>query len=336
MARSIGHAVRHGGRRATAKRRNSTFWQRAAARARKWALLSAVLAVALVAGFLWLRDSPLFSVDSVAISGPTKSSRSKIEGALTSAAMGMSTLHVDYGKLDSVALQFAEVKEIRATPSLFHKLKIEVVMQRPVALVEVRGQGKVAVAADGTVLKGLDSARLDLPELKAVAGAGGVRGRNARACLTLLSQAPAALRPKLGRAYVSALGLTVELRGGLLIYFGIGSDSRKQWRVAQRLLADPSVKGASYIDVSSPERPAVGGVALEEPLLPRDTEAAPLDQQLTDPAQNEAQAPAVPQQPSYQEQQAPATGQAPAVEEAPVAPEQAPSTPPPANGGLQR
>jgi len=77
----------------------------------------------------------------------------------------------------------------------------------------------------------------------------------------VLGAAPAALAKHLARAYDGSMGLTLQLRGGLLAYFGDASRPRAKWLSLARVLADPSSAGASYIDVRLPERPAAGFAA---------------------------------------------------------------------------
>ena len=51
---------------------------------------------------------------------------------------------------------------------------------------------------------------------------------------------------------------TVALRDGPLVYFGDDTQLAAKWRSAIRALADPTSAGASYIDVTDPNRPAAG------------------------------------------------------------------------------
>src|SRR6185312_13427446 len=60
------------------------------------------------------------------------------------------------------------------------------------------------------------------------------------------------------RAYDSAKGLTVVLRGGLLAYFGDAARPRAKWLALARVLADAGSAGATYVDVRVPDRPAAG------------------------------------------------------------------------------
>jgi hypothetical protein len=74
----------------------------------------------------------------------------------------------------------------------------------------------------------------------------------------VLAAAPPTLAGWIARAYEGHEGLTVAMRGGMLIYFGDDTRPHAKWLSAARVLASPSSTGASYIDVRLPERPAAG------------------------------------------------------------------------------
>jgi cell division protein FtsQ len=54
-------------------------------------------------------------------------------------------------------------------------------------------------------------------------------------------------------------GAVVALRQGPSLYMGGGERLSAKWQAALAVLATPSTAGASYIDVTDPERPAAGG-----------------------------------------------------------------------------
>jgi hypothetical protein len=75
---------------------------------------------------------------------------------------------------------------------------------------------------------------------------------------TVLAAAPPTLAGWVARVYEGHEGLTVAMRGGLLLYFGDDRRPHAKWLSAARVLASPSSAGAVYIDVRVPERPAAG------------------------------------------------------------------------------
>ena len=118
----------------------------------RFALLAVLIALPLLCGgWLWLRQSPLVSVEHVRISGVHGPEARAVDAALVAAARRMTTLEVRDGALLAAVAPLRVVREVRAIPSFPHGLRIEVVEQLPVAALEVAGQ-RTAVAADGVVL----------------------------------------------------------------------------------------------------------------------------------------------------------------------------------------
>ncbi|HYM46301.1 MAG TPA: cell division protein FtsQ/DivIB [Solirubrobacteraceae bacterium] len=239
------------------------------ARRRLRAALVAVLAAipVLWGGWLWLRHSSLVAVEHVRVSGLASTPGSDggaIEAALAGAARGMSTLDVKTAALRAAVAPFPIVRSVRARASFPHELRIEVIEQPPVAAL-LAGGARAAVAADGVVL-GASPLSSSLPIVSAGGASAGVLppvGRSVRSgsllqALTVLGAVPAPLAKLVTRAYSGPKGLTVVLRGGLLVYFGDADRPHAKWASLARVLADPSSAGAAYVDVRLPERPAAG------------------------------------------------------------------------------
>jgi cell division protein FtsQ len=223
-------------------------------------LLSSLIALPLMGGaWLWVRSSPLVAVEHVRLSGVHGPEAQAIEAALVGAARHMSTLEVRPGALRSAVAPFRVVREVRATPSFPHGLRIDVLEQLPVAALTV-GASRTAVAADGVVL-GPALLSSSLPMLAGalpLAPGEHVRNSSLLAALTVLGAAPAPLQGLIARSFTGPRGLTVAMRDGLLVYFGDASRPHAKWLSLARVLADPSSAGASYVDVRLPERPAAG------------------------------------------------------------------------------
>jgi cell division protein FtsQ len=243
----------------------SFAWRR---RRLRIALLSVLTALPLLAGgWLWLRDSSLVSVERVQVSGVHGPEARAIKAALAEAARHMSTLDVQPRALRAAVASFPVVREVRASPSFPHGLRIRVVEQLPVAVLTVGG-ARTAVAADGVVLgPALLSSSLAVVSDSASAALTGqrVRGAYLLADLTVLGAAPAPLARVVRRVYTGPEGLTVVMRNGLLAYFGDGTLPHAKWLSLARVLADPSSAGAVYVDLRLPERPAAGFAAGTSP-----------------------------------------------------------------------
>jgi cell division protein FtsQ len=229
-------------------------------RARRLALLALLATLVLLAGgWLWLRHSSLTSVQKVTIEGVHGAQAHAIEAALREGARGMSTLAVDAGRLHAAVARFHVVSAIAADPSFPHALRIRILEQLPVAAVVVAGL-RTAVAADGVVL-GPELLSSRLPTLSAYSAAPvgkRIARPNVLAALTVLGAAPAPLARRVERAYVTAEGLAIRMRNGLVVYFGDATRPHAKWLSLARVLADSSSAGASYVDVRLPARPAAG------------------------------------------------------------------------------
>jgi cell division protein FtsQ len=228
-------------------------WRR---RALVVALAAGVLAIAY---FAWFRDSSLVAVNDVRVEGATSTDRDRIVSALTDAARGMTTLHVQTDRLRAAVSGFPTVASVSADPSFPHGLTIHVTERRPV-LVVADGDRQVPVAADGSLLPGVKvSAALPHLRVSSLPGMGRLGGEalsEARA----LGAAPPPLRPLIaGAALTHDYGVVVALRGGIAVRFGTADRPAAQWAAAAAVLADPKLTSLAYVDVRVPERPAVGG-----------------------------------------------------------------------------
>jgi|HubBroStandDraft_6_1064221.scaffolds.fasta_scaffold49779_3 cell division protein FtsQ len=238
------------------------------ATARRLGIALAALAL-LGGGWLWLRDSPLVAVEHVQIAGVQGPDAAVINAALRAAARRQSTLDVNVGALRAAVAPFRVVRGLSVHTSFPHGLRIRVAEQLPVAVLTVGGV-RTAVAADGVVL-GPGMLSSSLPALTAAPPAlaaggsplrsGRVQDATVRAELSVLGAAPSMLLGWVERVYESREGLTVAMRGGLLLYFGDATRPHAKWLSAARVLADPSSAGATYVDVRAPERPAAGTTA---------------------------------------------------------------------------
>jgi cell division septal protein FtsQ len=228
-----------------------------------------VVAAVLAAGYmLWLRDSSLVAVKEVRIEGLTSLTDPRAAGALESAALEMTTLHVEVEELGAAVAEYPTIASLSASPSFPNGLEVTVVERPPVA---VAGPSEIPVAADGMLLPGVDVGDAELPAIEAApADGGGVLDDEGADQAAVLGAAPGALAPVIER--VTADGLEVELEGGISLRFGDASRAAAKWAAGARILADPSLDALTYIDLRVPGRPAVGGAAeaagVTEPLPP--------------------------------------------------------------------
>lgn len=226
-------------------------------------VIGLVVAVVLLGGgWLWLRTSPLVAVRNVRVVGAHGPDARAIRAAIENAALDQTTLHLDPAALKRAVAAYPLVKSLELHAHPPHGLTVVVESERPVAWVAGGGQ-RVAVNATGKLLRGAFST-LPLPTVPvSVQPAGGhVTDRSALRALDALAEAPPALAARVLRVRtVTRFGLVAILRRGPQIRLGDTTRLAAKWFSAARVLADPSSKGARYIDVRVPERPAAGGVA---------------------------------------------------------------------------
>jgi hypothetical protein len=81
----------------------------------------------------------------------------------------------------------------------------------------------------------------------------------------VIAAAPDAIRRYVATARYGATGVALETTSGIEIRFGDDREAARKWEAAAEVLADPSVTLLSYVDVTAPTHPAVGGADHELP-----------------------------------------------------------------------
>lgn len=231
---------------------------------RRRLIVAVLLAAALLALYrFWFRDSSFVSVQHVTVTGLTTKDAPRITTALTAAAHDMSTLNLNQSTLNSAVASFPIVKSVEAQASFPHTLKIHVVEQEPVAVLSVDGE-RLLLAPDGSVLRDVATGH----PLALIKSGGAVpqdmlTDRVALSSLHIAAAAPAALADRIITITHEKEGIVADMRGGPKLIFGNDSRPYAKWAAAAAVLADPSSKGATYIDVRIPGRAVAGGVAAD-------------------------------------------------------------------------
>jgi cell division protein FtsQ len=252
-----------GRRRVSPRRAAAHAVRRLSPRLKRRLIALAVACLALAAGYqFWLRDSSLVAVEHVEVTGVTSSDAARVRAAITSAARDMTTLHVDREALDRAVAGYPVVRKLEVAPDFPHGLTVHVVEYEPAAIA-VSDSGDVPVAGDGTILRGV-AVKGSLPTVE-VEGALGTKfllDRTARGAAAVAGGAPAVLRARIEDVQRrSDDGYVAELRDGPELIFGAATRLRAKWAAAARVLADLEARGATYVDLRIPSRPAVGGLA---------------------------------------------------------------------------
>jgi cell division protein FtsQ len=230
-------------------------------------VLAAFGALLLLAGvyYGWFRDSSFVAVEDVTVTGVVTEDAARIRSRLAHAARQQSTLHVDEAALRAALPAGAAVADLRITTDFPHGMRIEVVQSPAVAVLSAPGR-RVAVAADGSLLKGVKAGNVPTIVVGALPGNGRLgRGRALR-LVGVSAAAPMPLRRRVERIrQLPGKGLVAFMKSGPQVILGDASSLAAKWAAAAAVLADEASRGASYVDVRIAERPVAGGVEVPQP-----------------------------------------------------------------------
>lgn len=220
-----------------------------------------VLVVALCAwlGWMWYRSSSFVKVERVTVTGLGGPNVSRIRADLRGEALQMTTLNINISRLEAAVSQYAYVRRLAVTSEGAHGVVIHVYEQVPVATVQVGNQSEVVDGADRLLSSDTTHGQLPVIALAAAPEGSVVSAPGARAAIAVLAAAPYALLAHVANATSSsAHGVIVQLRRGPQLYFGPSSQLEQKWTAAVAVLQNKNSAGASYIDVTDPQRPAAG------------------------------------------------------------------------------
>ncbi len=224
-------------------------------------IVAAVVIVILGCGWLWLRGSSLVAIRNVQVSGLNGPAVAEIRATLTRSAESMTTLNLSVPTLRKAVAAYPYVRSLKVSRHWPHGLTISVDEQVPTAVAVGGGRG-VVVDADGQFLPDVSTTNAALPEVALGSAPTGqlLTDTRAIAAVKLLDAAPYALLAHVKSVgWTADHGLVAQLRNGPVVYFGTAVAPASEWQAAVAVLASSSSKGASYIDVSNPERVAAGG-----------------------------------------------------------------------------
>jgi cell division protein FtsQ len=228
-----------------------------------FAILAAILCGVYV---FWFRDSSLVAVKAVHIEGTgDRPIEKRIDKALAQVGRDMTTLHVNQGALADAVRPFPQVESVSADPKFPSSLTIKVVERRPAALIGT-GSSALAVAGDGTILRGSPASHLDLPTLPLATAPKGSRLAGPMLIQAeVLGAAPRPVLPVIEDSFNSENGVGVTLSGGVQLLFGDATNAVDKWRAAVAVLTDPGLGALDYVNLTIPDRPAVGGSSYSPP-----------------------------------------------------------------------
>jgi len=203
-------------------------------------------------------------VERVEVTGLTGRDAPRMRARLVTAAREMTTLNVRTRDLEQALAAHPALRRVEADARLPHTLEVHVVEHRPVAVLRSGRRDGPAVAAGGTLLRGLEPAQpLAVVQVGRLPSGEGrrLRDRRARRLVRALAAAPGPLTHRFsGVAEEPGRGVVLRMRRGPEVLLGDLHDLDVKWGAAARVLADPASRGAAYVDVRLPERPVAGGL----------------------------------------------------------------------------
>jgi cell division protein FtsQ len=222
--------------------------------------------VAVGGSYLVARDSALFAVEAVEITGAPPVVAAEVRAALRSLE-GDSLLRVDLDSVDDRLAAIPSVREARFDRAFPHTLRVTVAAERPVAVLR-RGDEAWLVSASGRVIRRLPNPGLSsLPRIWApitVAAADGDRLADVptlRAVHALAALDGSHLPARVRQARATDSRLTLHLAAGTELELANDEELGLKLAVARRVLLalDPSRQGwPDYVDLTVPGRPVVG------------------------------------------------------------------------------
>lgn len=241
---------------------------------------SLLVAFALLAGAVlaWLvaRESSVFAVREVRVHGATPAVAAQVRRALRT-DLGRSLLVVDVAAAERAVEDLPTVESATLDRSFPNDLVVDVVPERPVALVR-QGKTSAVVSARGRVMRRAErTERAELPRIWVPKGVELTPGRTVEGELAVAVRAvtPLAGDRFPGRvAAVRARGgqLTLRLRSGLEVRLGDVAEVDLKLAVAARVI--PLLgEGTRFLDVSVPERP-ISSTQLPEPQVELESSAS--------------------------------------------------------------
>lgn len=290
---------------------------------RKALVVTLLILVALLAtSWLLVRNSSLVEVREVRVVGLSGHYDRAARAAVIDEARQMTTMNFDNGRIAEAAGAFVNVSEVRVRTDFPHGATIWVEVRRPVAVARLNGQ-TVVLSQQGEVMEAAQGTS-GLPKIQAsgkIVDGRVVSGRALEAT-NVLGAAPDTLLRKVRAIEWLKIGVVVRLQRGPDLYFGDDTRVRSKWRDAAAVLASSQARGAAYIDLRAPGRPAIGGLGAAP--APGQTEAeaaAAQEQAVAAPGAATPEAPAAAPEapaPAPVEQPAPAPAPTPAPPPAPA------------------
>jgi cell division septal protein FtsQ len=222
-------------------------------------------AVCVLAGY-WLATGPVLTINNVHVVGYSGPDASQLKAAISSvASKGGSLISPPVGNIAEVAQRFPGVQTVHVSRDWPLGLEVRVVPASTAAIVRAPGQSAVIVSERGLVMgpvpRHLASASIVLtPPIPGFAQPLPVWGIDVLRFLDVLHTAT---RDRVQDLALSQGQLTAQLTNGPALILGTVDQLPAKAAAINAVLANISaatLRQAPYLDVTVPDRPALGGV----------------------------------------------------------------------------
>lgn len=234
-------------------------------RRRRTMLLVGVTGCAAVAGAWWVANGPLLAVTDVQISGYRQADQARVVETVRIASRDGTMLKLPTVAVRESLASFPWVADVSVHHNWLRGIDVRIVQATPAAVAVTPSGERLLVSDTGRVL-GDDPGGLRLPAYRAPELAVGatLRGPAQRAPFAFLAaMAPATARRVQDLAVVNGV-LVGRLADGPELRAGPPREVWAKARALDAILAAPrlreSLAAATYLDLSAPKQPTLGGV----------------------------------------------------------------------------
>jgi len=223
-------------------------------------MIAIVLAASGIGAYFIARQTGIFALDRIEVAGAPPATAASIRSALR-AYVGKSLVRFDRRSASRQLAAVPEVADARFDRDFPHTLRVHVRLERPVAVLR-RGADAWLVSSSARVLDQLDKRpypklpRIWLPATAEISVNATLAGLGAKGVAAVAPLRPLHLAGEVRQVLADDGRLTLVLSSGTELRLGDSGDLRLKLSIAKQIL--PLTAGATYVDVSVPERPVAG------------------------------------------------------------------------------
>lgn len=223
-------------------------------------LVALVLAGSGVGAYFGARETGVFALDRIEVEGAPPPTAAMVRAALRP-YVGKSLMRFDRNDAARRLASVSEVADVHFDRDFPHTLKVRVHLERAVAVLR-RGADAWVVSSTARVLRRIERRpyprlpRIWLPASTDISVNSTLGGVGAMGVAAVAPLRPLHLAGSVRQVLVGDTELTMTLASGTEVRLGNSGDLRLKLAIAKQIL--PLTAGASYIDVSVPERPVAG------------------------------------------------------------------------------